>query len=112
MDMDAIVTARVPVGVKEEANAILKQIGATTTDLVRAAFDFLLQERKLPVKQLVKQPAGTKRKLIVRRPTAAQKAKFQAFVARSTMKLPAEFANMDYKEIKWMRLKEKYGTVA
>jgi antitoxin component of RelBE/YafQ-DinJ toxin-antitoxin module len=111
MDMDAIVTARVPVGVKEEANAILKQIGATTTDLVRAAFDFLLQERKLPVKQLVKQPAGTKRKLIVRRPTAAQKAKFQAFIARSTMKLPAEFSDIDDKELIGQILEEKYASL-
>ena len=46
--MDAIVTARVPVELKERGNSVLKQIGATPTQLVNAAYDFLLKEQRLP----------------------------------------------------------------
>ncbi len=46
--MDAIVTARVPAEVKEQGSAVLREIGATPTQLVNAAYRYLLSERKLP----------------------------------------------------------------
>ena len=46
--MYAIVTARVPVEVKEQGNSILKSIGSSPTQLINAAYDYLLAERKLP----------------------------------------------------------------
>ncbi len=46
--MDAIVTARVPIAVKERGSEILGEIGATTTQLVNAAYDYLLAEHDLP----------------------------------------------------------------
>lgn len=46
--MDAIVSARVPVAVKERGNSILKELGATPSQLVNAAYEYVLAEGKLP----------------------------------------------------------------
>ncbi|MEG0376062.1 MAG: type II toxin-antitoxin system RelB/DinJ family antitoxin, partial [Raoultibacter sp.] len=46
--MDAIVTARVPVEIKEQANGVLKNIGATPTELVNAAYQYVLECEALP----------------------------------------------------------------
>lgn len=59
--MDAIVTARVPVEIKEQGNALLRAMGATPTQLVNAAYEFLLKEGKLP--QAQQKPSARKRKL-------------------------------------------------
>ena len=46
--MDAFVTARVPVEIKEQGNAALKRIGATPTQLVNAAYEYVLAHGALP----------------------------------------------------------------
>lgn len=46
--MDAIVSARVPVALKEQGNGILRDIGATPTQLINAAYQFVLSEHELP----------------------------------------------------------------
>lgn len=46
--MDAIVSARIPVAVKERGNAVLKELGATSSQLINAAYEYVLAERKLP----------------------------------------------------------------
>ena len=44
--MDAIVTARVPVAVKEQVGSILRDIGSTPSQLVNAAYEYVLAEHK------------------------------------------------------------------
>lgn len=46
--MDSFVTARVPAEIKEQGNAILKSIGSTPTELVNAAYAYVLEEKALP----------------------------------------------------------------
>ena len=46
--MDAIVTARVPVAVKEQVGGVLRDIGSTPSQLVNAAYEYVLAERRLP----------------------------------------------------------------
>lgn len=46
--MDAIVSARVPIALKERGNDVLREIGATPTQLINAAYEFILSERELP----------------------------------------------------------------
>ena len=46
--MDPVVTARVPAEVRDQGNAILRQLGATPTELVNAAYEYLLNEKRLP----------------------------------------------------------------
>ena len=46
--MDAMVTARVPVEVKERVGSILRDMGSSPTELVNAAYDYVLKYGKLP----------------------------------------------------------------
>ena len=46
--MDAVVTARVPVEVKEQATHVLRAIGATPTQLINAAYSYVLETGSLP----------------------------------------------------------------
>lgn len=44
----AMLTARVPKGMKERGDALLRSMGSTPTKLVNAAYAFLLEHGKLP----------------------------------------------------------------
>lgn len=44
----AMLTARVPKGVKERGDALLRSMGSTPTKLVNAAYAFLLEHGELP----------------------------------------------------------------
>ena len=68
----AIANARIPLAKKEASEPILREIGATTTDLINAAYDFLLSERRLPTPALASE-AGRRR------------SGFREFVDRSTL---------------------------
>lgn len=46
--MDAIVSARVPIALKDRGNGILHDIGSTPTQLINAAYQFVLAEHELP----------------------------------------------------------------
>lgn len=43
-----LVSARVPYAKKEAAVSVLKSLGATTSDLINDAFNFVLEHRALP----------------------------------------------------------------
>lgn len=47
--MDAIVTARVPVEVKAQVNAILHELGSSPTKLINAAYEYVLRHHALPL---------------------------------------------------------------
>lgn len=46
--MDSIVTARIPVEVKNQVSGILESLGSNTTKLINAAFDYVLATGELP----------------------------------------------------------------
>lgn len=46
--MDAVVTARVPVEVKNQTAQVLRAIGATHTQLINAAYAYVLETGSLP----------------------------------------------------------------
>ena len=52
--MDAMVTARVPVEIKEQVTALLKENGSSPTELVNSAYEYYLEYRELPKKNLLK----------------------------------------------------------
>lgn len=47
--MSKMISARVPDAVFEQASIQLESLGASTSDLVNAAFEYVLSERSLPV---------------------------------------------------------------
>ena len=46
--MDAMVSARVPVEIKKRGDSKLKELGATTTELVNAAYRYVIDNGELP----------------------------------------------------------------
>lgn len=47
--MDAFVSARVPSEKKTQVSSILRELGSTQTDLVNAAYDYVLARHELPI---------------------------------------------------------------
>ena len=46
--MDSIVTARIPVEVKNQVSEILESLGSNTTQLINAAFEYVLVTGRVP----------------------------------------------------------------
>ena len=46
--MDAMVSGRIPIEMKERGSALLSEIGATQTELIKSAYEYLIAEGKLP----------------------------------------------------------------
>ena len=46
--MDSIVTARIPVEVKNQVSEVLESLGSNATKLINAAFEYVLVTGKLP----------------------------------------------------------------
>lgn len=46
--MDVIVAARVPVEIREQANGVLASMGKTPTQLINAAYQYVLKTGELP----------------------------------------------------------------
>lgn len=46
--MDPMVSARVPVGLRDAVNQGLKEIGSSPTELINSAYEFFLANRALP----------------------------------------------------------------
>lgn len=104
--MDAIVTARVPSGIKEQGRIALEKIGATPTDLVNAAYRYVLEEGKLPQTQEPAFRNATKpRKL-----SATQKRKLARQLKETTFAVPASFwKDRTDRELLEQALEEKYA---
>lgn len=62
--MDSIVTARIPVEVKNQVSGILESLGSNTTKLINAAFDYVLATGELPcAEKSVKSKPSSKTKV-------------------------------------------------
>lgn len=81
-------SARVPLAKKETANGILDSIGATTSDLINSAYDYLLEKGELP-------------RADAHRDAERTAEGFKAFVGASTLDVDwgAGAADGDYKRL-------------
>lgn len=102
--MDAIVTARVPVEIKEQVNAILKEIDSTPTKLINAAYEYVLATHMLPSPRLAIEYEGPsskteKRKVVI---TRAIREEVERSMAACTLEMPQSFwdelGDRDYKD--------------
>ena len=85
--MSKMASARIPDALFDQGCARLEELGATQTQLVKAAFDYLLEERSLP-------QASRKKKAITRRLTKEQKQALAAKLASCQLDIdiPADVA--------------------
>lgn len=98
--MDAMVTARVPVEVRNQGNAILKRIGSSPTKLVNAAYDYVLRHESLPDQEPSAPAAGGEPQKTVRIITPEIRAQIEAAFAAVALPTPVGgWDPRDYKEI-------------
>ena len=103
---DAIVTARVPVEIKRQGNAVLKKIGSTPTELVNAAYRYVLEREELPVEARELKPR-------VIRLTDEQKQTLRDRNERATCVVPESFwQGKSYKDLLEEAMREKYEALA
>lgn len=108
MSIDSTVTARVPKEIRTQGEAALKRIDSTVTELINSAFEYVIKAEELPTaSSTIKR--GSSGKKIVRTFTPEQKARFSAYVKATSLPLDSKYATLTAKDIKALRLSEKYG---
>jgi hypothetical protein len=83
-----LVSARVSKAKKDACTSVLESLGASTTELINCAFDYVLENKALP-SVADGRPQSTKDSI----------SGFQDFVGCSTMAIDWSCAPTDYKEI-------------
>ncbi len=85
--MHAIVTARVPAGIKEQGRVALEKIGSTPTELINAAYEYVLAKGELPSagKTL---PTNVHEKRVL---TAEQREELHSRIKKTTFPIPASY---------------------
>ena len=89
---NTLVSARVPQAKKERANTILASIGATASDLINSAYDYVIEAKQLPTAKNATSNRAEK--------------DFRAFVEASTLEIDwVSGSSGDYKSLarEWRR---------
>ena len=99
--MYEMVTARVPAEIRRQGNAMLKSLGATPTQLVNAAYEYLLNAGALPSMQGTSAEAAQKEAAPVQRSLSDEaKHELAASIEASTLDIPQAFwSGRPYKDI-------------
>ncbi len=93
--MDTTVSARIPVEVKKQADKKLRDMGSSPTELINAAYRYVLKENRLPVAS-AKATAGKRKRSL----NKEQQRQLKEFLAKATFAVPEEaLEGKTYKEI-------------
>lgn len=104
--MHAIVTARVPAGIKEQGRVALEKMGSSPTELINAAYEYVLAKGELPIAgKALHGNAQGKRTL-----TAAQKEEMHSRIKKTTFSVPASYwEGKSDKQLLREALEDKYA---
>ena len=104
--MDPMVSARVPVEIRDQVNEGLRSIGSSPTELINSAYEFFLENKRLPKKEPV---AKRGRRTL----SKEQRRKLAASVAATTYPVPESyFEGQSYDELLSRRLRHDYEALA
>lgn len=106
--MDAIVTARIPVEVKEQGNSILREIGSTPTELINAAYNYVLNHHELPIQRKRSKEGSSARQAL----SDAQRSKIAASLKAMYVGDPMSSQNASFKEMLNEARDERYARFA
>lgn len=106
--MDAMVSARVPVEVKRQGDKKLKEIGSSTTELVNAAYAYLLKHGRIPSDAA--QPKASKASTKVLKGRQAR-AFAQTWAARAPLQV-AGYDGTNFKELLEAAREERHAGVS
>ena len=100
--MNTMVSARVPVGLRDQVNKELRAIGSTPSELINRAYEFFLSTKTLPEVSSASVPGH--RKL-----SASQAEELRKSLEATTTPVPeAYFQNKTYKELLEEKLRAAY----
>lgn len=100
---DAVVTARVPRAIKQRGDAVLREIGATPTKLVNAAYDFVLSHGCLPGKPAaIQNPAPGLRTL-----DAGGKRRIASIMEGMRVSMPQD--ERDFEQLREAAMRERFA---
>ena len=105
--MDPVVTARVPAGVRQRGQEVLREIGSNTSELINAAFAYVIQERKLPKAKLKEAVALEHRKL-----GATEKRELARFFREVQTAVPQEQSDTPFEQLLEDAMKERYANLS
>lgn len=104
--MDPMVSARVPMELRDQVNEGLRAIGSSPTELINRAYEFFLDTKRLPGRDASSKKG--KRKL-----NASQLRALTESIKETTRAVPESyFEGLDYKELLRRRLRESYEALA
>lgn len=104
--MDPMVSARVPMELRDQVNEGLRAIGSSPTELINRAYEYFLDTKKLPGREVAAKKG--KRQL-----TASQLRALAKSIEETTYIVPESyFEGLDYKQILERELRESYEALA
>lgn len=84
--MDSVVTARVPVEVRRQGNEVLRSLGSTPTQLVNAAYEYVIVRGTLPGADSAGSPKPGKRVL-----SSQERVQLAEFFTATTAPISEEY---------------------
>lgn len=104
--MDPMVSARVPLELRDQVNEGLRAIGSTPTELINSAYQYFLEHKMLPSD--LKTPTRGKKRLSVE-----QMQDLAQSIETTTLQVEEEsFKGLSYKELLRQELKDRYESLA
>lgn len=104
--MDPMVSARVPLELRDQVNDELRKIGSSPTELINSAYEFFLKTKSLPTPRPGLKPGK-------RRLSKEDARKIQASLDSSTFFVPESFFDdKSYDELLADALREEYESLA
>ena len=102
--MNPVVTARVPEGVRARGVDVLREIGSSTSELVNAAFEYVIKERKLPRPQPRTTDGADARAL-----SPEQLSEVASFMERVKVDVPAQWDDTPFEELLEREMGQRYA---
>ncbi len=85
--MNSIVTARVPAGIKEQGRMALEKIGSNPTELINAAYEYVLAKGELPSLENPLTANGHEKRTL----TVGQKRELRDRLQKTTFAIPSSY---------------------
>lgn len=104
--MNPVVTARVPEGVRSRGIDVLREIGSSTSELVNAAFEYVIKERRLPKPDA--HAAGTTAR---RKPSESQLEQLNSFMDGIRISVPESWDNTPFEELLDEAMEDQHASI-
>ena len=101
---ESVVTARVPMEIREQGNEVLKKIGATPTELINAAYKYVIDQGELPKAYPSLEEVAARRRTL----TPEQKRKLKERAEEMTLRAPDSWEGKTFDQLREEAMRERY----